>query len=67
MSERAATPTLVVMEHETPQSDPQSHVYEPPQVTDYGSLAELTAGGPAGVVTDADFPAHTPSGDLTFS
>jgi hypothetical protein len=55
------------MEHETPQGDPQSHVYEPPQVTDYGSLAELTAGGPAGEFTDADFPADTPRGDLTFS
>jgi hypothetical protein len=67
LPERAATPTLVVMEHETPQGDPQSHVYEPPQVTDYGSLAELTAGGPAGEFTDADFPADTPRGDLTFS
>jgi hypothetical protein len=41
--------------------------YEAPQVTDYGTLLQLTAGQADGEYTDADFPAHTPKKDLTFS
>jgi hypothetical protein len=41
--------------------------YETPQVKDYGTLVELTAGQTNGNFTDADFPAHTPKADLTFS
>jgi hypothetical protein len=41
--------------------------YEAPKVVDYGDLVELTAGGNTGQFTDADFPAHTPKDDLTFS
>jgi hypothetical protein len=55
------------MEHEKPQAYDNSHGYEPPEVTDYGSLAEITAGQPSGGFTDKDFPAGTPKGDLTFS
>jgi hypothetical protein len=36
------------------------HGYEAPQVTDYGSLAELTAATNTGAQTDAALPAHTP-------
>ena len=41
--------------------------YEAPQVTDYGTLVELTAGQVDGDFTDAAFPEHTPKQDLTFS
>jgi hypothetical protein len=41
--------------------------YEAPQVTDYGTLEELTAGGTEGDCTDAVFPAKTLRGSLTFS
>jgi hypothetical protein len=41
--------------------------YEVPQVKDYGTLVELTAGQANGDFTDKDFPAHTPKSDLTFS
>ena len=41
--------------------------YEAPQVTDYGNLAELTAGQTSGNVLDATFPAGTPKEELTFS
>lgn len=41
--------------------------YEAPQVKDYGTLVELTAQQQDGNFTDADFPAGTPRGDLTFS
>jgi hypothetical protein len=41
--------------------------YEAPQVIDYGTLVELTAGQTNGNFTDRDFPAHTPKDDLTFS
>lgn len=41
--------------------------YEPPAVTDYGTLTELTAGQSDGDFTDRDFPANTPKRDLTFS
>jgi hypothetical protein len=41
--------------------------YVAPQVTDYGTLVELTAAQQNGNFTDKDFPAHTPKGDITFS
>lgn len=41
--------------------------YEAPQVKDYGTLVQLTAAQTDGNFTDADFPAGTPKGDLTFS
>jgi hypothetical protein len=47
------------------QSAPQG--YEPPQVTDYGALTDITAASTAGGFTDAAFPVHTPKGDITIS
>ena len=41
--------------------------YETPEVVDYGTLTELTAGQQDGDFTDRDFPANTPKRDLTFS
>lgn len=41
--------------------------YEKPQVVDYGDLVELTTQLGEGYCTDADFPARTPVGELTFS
>jgi hypothetical protein len=41
--------------------------YEAPKVTDYGSLTDITAGQAAGGFLDANFPANTPKGQLTFS
>jgi hypothetical protein len=41
--------------------------YEEPQVKDYGSLTEITAGTHTGNFLDAGFPVNTPRGDLTFS
>ena len=41
--------------------------YEKPQVRDYGSLEDLTAGARNGNFTDATFPVHTPKSSLTFS
>lgn len=41
--------------------------YEAPTIADYGDLVELTAQQTGGDFTDADFPAGTPRGDLTFS
>lgn len=55
------------MEHEKPQNSDNAQVYEPPKVTDYGSLAEMTGGSPNGAATDRVFPAGTPASDLTFS
>ena len=42
-------------------------VYEAPQVIDYGTLEELTAGQADGDFTDRAFPVDTPKRDLTFS
>jgi hypothetical protein len=42
-------------------------LYESPQITDYGTLVELTAAQSDGEFTDRDFPVHTPKKDLTFS
>ena len=41
--------------------------YEAPQVVDYGTLTELTAGQSDGDFTDQNFPVNTPKRDLTFS
>jgi len=41
--------------------------YESPDVVDYGDLIELTAAGTDGDCLDADFPAGTAKGKLTFS
>lgn len=41
--------------------------YETPEVHDYGSLTELTAGQQNGNFTDRAFPVDTPRSDLTFS
>lgn len=42
-------------------------LYETPEVVDYGTLTELTAGQTDGDFTDRDFPTNTPKRDLTFS
>jgi hypothetical protein len=41
--------------------------YEKPELVDYGTLAELTAGISAGSRLDAGFPAGTLFSELTFS
>jgi hypothetical protein len=41
--------------------------YETPQVIDYGTLEQLTAGQSDGNFTDRSFPVNTPKRDLTFS
>jgi hypothetical protein len=41
--------------------------YEAPQVVDYGTLVQLTAGQQDGDFTDRAFPVNTPKRDLTFS
>lgn len=41
--------------------------YQPPQVKDFGTLVQLTAGQQDGDFTDAAFPVNTPKRDLTFS
>jgi hypothetical protein len=55
------------MEQQTPQGRTTPQAYEPPKVTDYGSLKEITAASVSGGVTDKTFPAGSPKGDLTFS
>ena len=50
----------------TPDFD-QPVAYEAPTVTDYGDLADVTAGTQTGNFTDFSFPSNTPRGDLTFS
>jgi hypothetical protein len=41
--------------------------YVAPQIKDYGTLTELTAGGQDGNFTDRNFPVDTPRSELTFS
>jgi hypothetical protein len=41
--------------------------YESPEVVDYGTLTDLTAGQDDGNFTDRNFPVDTPRDDLTFS
>ena len=41
--------------------------YDQPTIADYGDLIEMTAQAEDGNFLDADFPAGTPRGDLTFS
>jgi hypothetical protein len=55
------------MEDHRQQRSPDAPQYEPPVVTDYGSLIDLTAASADGTVTDRAFPAGTPKGDITFS
>ena len=48
------------------QDQPET-TYEKPRIVDYGDLVELTAQTGSGEFLDADFPAGTKWGDLTFS
>jgi hypothetical protein len=41
--------------------------YVAPKIVDHGDLVELTAQQTDGDALDADFPAGTPRGELTFS
>ena len=41
--------------------------YSRPIISDYGTLAELTAGQMDGNFTDRDFPVNTPRDEITFS
>jgi hypothetical protein len=41
--------------------------YDPPVLEELGSLTELTLGQSSGMRLDADFPAGTLFGDVTFS
>lgn len=41
-------------------------IYEAPRIEDHGDLTELTAIAATGAYTDADIPAGTPAGDITF-
>jgi hypothetical protein len=41
--------------------------YEKPQLSVVGTIADLTQQTGSGDFLDADFPHHTPVGDLTFS
>lgn len=47
--------------------EPKPAEYVAPEVTDYGKLSDITAGGSSGAFTDAAFPAHTPLSDVTIS
>lgn len=47
--------------------EPTPVEYVAPEVTDYGKLTDITAGGSAGNLTDAAFPIHTPKSDVTIS
>ena len=40
--------------------------YETPTIEDHGDLTELIALEGFGAFTDADFPAGTPAGDITY-
>lgn len=41
--------------------------YESPSLTVHGSIETITQGSTGSTATDVAFPAHTPTGDLTFS
>jgi hypothetical protein len=41
--------------------------YDPPALEELGALSELTLGQSSGMRLDADFPAGTVFGELTFS
>jgi hypothetical protein len=45
----------------------KTKVFEKPEVTDLGTLVDLTSMMSDGERTDATFPQGTPKGDLTFS
>ncbi|MDQ1484807.1 MAG: hypothetical protein QOJ62_500 [Actinomycetota bacterium] len=42
-------------------------MYVAPEITEIGTVRELTLGGQDGQDLDATFPAGTPRGQLTFS
>jgi hypothetical protein len=44
-----------------------SFKYEPPAITELGTIVEMTRGNIDGEFTDAAFPAGTPRGELGFS
>ena len=46
---------------------PKKKEYTRPELTIYGDVRDITKGSSDGLFTDADFPARTPAGDLTFS
>jgi hypothetical protein len=52
---------------EDPKATAEPAAYEAPEITDYGSLTEITAEQATGALTDGSFPANTPLGDVTFS
>jgi hypothetical protein len=41
--------------------------YEPPAITELGTIVEMTRANATGSKLDADFSAGTPVGNLTFS
>jgi hypothetical protein len=41
--------------------------YEAPVLRAHGKVEALTKGGATGTTTDANFAAHTPLADVTFS
>ena len=45
----------------------EKHEYETPSLTVHGSIESITQGGAGSFALDAAFPAHTPTGELTFS
>jgi hypothetical protein len=45
----------------------EKHEYETPSLTVHGSIESITQGGAGSFALDAAFPAHTPTGQLTFS
>lgn len=42
-------------------------MYVAPEITEIGTVRELTLGGQNGQNLDKDFPIHTPKDQLTFS
>jgi hypothetical protein len=45
----------------------KDRTYEPPKLTQLGSLEVLTQGHATGNSLDKSFPTHTPEDQLTFS
>jgi hypothetical protein len=42
-------------------------MYVAPEITEIGTVREVTLGGKDGDFTEPSFPANTPKGELTFS